>query len=166
MTPSALASGSQSLICPSCEAGELSSNDHQNGVRCQVCGHAPSRSVLGTLQQIIALPDALGSHACECGHPEMRRLPKEYPSVRPAVRRSYRQDLNAACRPSARAEVIADPVAEIPTYRQHRRNSARGALCERRKEVTYERSFPQATGACGDVANIRAKGGLKDVEAN
>ena len=32
--------------------------------------------------------------------------------------------------------------------------------------MTYERSFPQATGVCGDVANIRAEGGLKDVEAN
>jgi hypothetical protein len=28
-----------------------------------------------TLEQIAALPDALGAHACECGHPEMRRLP-------------------------------------------------------------------------------------------
>jgi hypothetical protein len=35
------------LICPHCEAGV----------------------------QIIALADALGRHACECGHPEMRRLP-------------------------------------------------------------------------------------------
>jgi hypothetical protein len=31
--------------------------------------------MLLTLEQIIALPDALGKHACECGHPEMRRLP-------------------------------------------------------------------------------------------
>jgi uncharacterized Zn finger protein (UPF0148 family) len=30
---------------------------------------------MATLQQIVALPDALGEHACECGHPEMRRLP-------------------------------------------------------------------------------------------
>jgi hypothetical protein len=35
------------LICPHCEAGV----------------------------QINALADALGRHACECGHPEMRRLP-------------------------------------------------------------------------------------------
>jgi hypothetical protein len=31
--------------------------------------------MLETLRRISALPDALGSHACECGHPEMRRLP-------------------------------------------------------------------------------------------
>jgi ribosomal protein L37AE/L43A len=73
--PSALASGSNSIICPSCEAGELSSGGH-NGDRCPVCGYAPGRGVMEALRQIIALPDALGSHACEeCGHPEMRRLP-------------------------------------------------------------------------------------------
>jgi uncharacterized Zn finger protein (UPF0148 family) len=31
--------------------------------------------VLETLRHITALPDALGKHACECGHPEMRLLP-------------------------------------------------------------------------------------------
>jgi len=31
--------------------------------------------MLLTMVQIIALPDALGKHACECGHPEMRLLP-------------------------------------------------------------------------------------------
>lgn len=31
--------------------------------------------MLLTLEQIVALPDALGKHACECNHPEMRRLP-------------------------------------------------------------------------------------------
>src|ERR671917_859590 len=72
---SALGSGSQSIICPSCEAGGLRSDGHQNGVRCPVCSYAPSRGVLEALRQIISLPDALGSHACECGHPEMRRLP-------------------------------------------------------------------------------------------
>ncbi len=73
--PSALASRSHFIICPSCEAGELSSGGH-NGVQCSLCGYAPTRGVLGTLQQIITLPDALGKHACEeCGHPEMRCLP-------------------------------------------------------------------------------------------
>ena len=43
MKPSTLASGSQSLICPICEAGELSSNDHQNGVRCPVWLRAESQ---------------------------------------------------------------------------------------------------------------------------
>ena len=40
-----------------------------------MCGYAPSRGVLEALRQIIFLPDALGNHACECRHPEMRRLP-------------------------------------------------------------------------------------------
>jgi hypothetical protein len=31
--------------------------------------------MLLTLHQIVALPDALGRHACDCGHPEMRLLP-------------------------------------------------------------------------------------------
>jgi hypothetical protein len=31
--------------------------------------------MLETLQRISTMPDALGSHACECGHPEMRHLP-------------------------------------------------------------------------------------------
>ncbi len=75
MKQSALASGSHTIICPLCEAGELRSGGH-NGVQCPVCGYGPSRGILGTLQQIISLPDALGSHACEeCGHPEMRLLP-------------------------------------------------------------------------------------------
>jgi ribosomal protein L37AE/L43A len=73
--PSTPASRSHSIICPSCEAGELSPSGH-NGIQCSLCGYVPSHSVLEALQQIIALPDALGKHACEeCGHPEMRYLP-------------------------------------------------------------------------------------------
>jgi hypothetical protein len=34
-----------------------------------------SGPMLETLRQITDLPEALGNHACECGHPEMRRLP-------------------------------------------------------------------------------------------
>jgi hypothetical protein len=33
--------------------------------------------LLETLRQIAGLPDANGRHACECGHPEMRRLPDD-----------------------------------------------------------------------------------------
>jgi hypothetical protein len=74
--PSTPASRLHSIICPSCEAGELSPSGHNNGIQCSLCGYAPSHSVLEALQQIISLPDALGSHACEeCGHPEMRLLP-------------------------------------------------------------------------------------------
>jgi hypothetical protein len=45
--------------------------------------------MLETLRRIPALPDALGSHACEeCGHPEMRLLPDgtfHYPAYRSEV---------------------------------------------------------------------------------
>jgi hypothetical protein len=43
--------------------------------RCESCGGIVSGLTLEALRQITDLPDALGSHACECGHPEMRRLP-------------------------------------------------------------------------------------------
>ena len=43
--------------------------------RCASCGCLLNGTALKTLKQIIALPDAVGGHACECGHPEMRRLP-------------------------------------------------------------------------------------------
>jgi ribosomal protein L37AE/L43A len=73
--PSALASGSHSIVCPICEADELRSSGHDR-IRCSSCGYTPTHNVLKALQQITALPDALGSHACEeCGHPEMRLLP-------------------------------------------------------------------------------------------
>jgi hypothetical protein len=73
---SALASWPHSLICPICEADELSPSGH-NEIQCSLCGYAPSRSVLEALRQIISLPDALGRHACEeCGHPEMHPPPR------------------------------------------------------------------------------------------
>jgi hypothetical protein len=74
---SALVSGSHSIICPSYEAGKLRSAGH-NGVQCLLCDYAPSRGLLEALQQIITLPDALGSHACEeCGHPDAVPAPKK-----------------------------------------------------------------------------------------
>jgi uncharacterized Zn finger protein (UPF0148 family) len=42
---------------------------------CDSCGLSSDGAVLRTLEQIATLPDVLGSHACECGHPEMRYLP-------------------------------------------------------------------------------------------
>src|SRR5215218_5150416 len=56
------------------EAGEL----HSFGgdcARCGLCGFILSDAMSLTLEQIVLLPNALGKHACECGHPEMRRLP-------------------------------------------------------------------------------------------
>lgn len=55
------------LVCPSCEGS--------GSARCAPCGALPGEAILQTLEQIMALTDATGSHPCECGHPEMRRLP-------------------------------------------------------------------------------------------
>jgi len=64
------------LICPFCEVYELRPFGH-NAVRCESCGGILSGVLLETLRQITGLPDAVGHHACECGHPEMRRLPDD-----------------------------------------------------------------------------------------
>lgn len=62
-------------VCPACGSGEL--RRHESGLlaSCDSCRRAFDSPILRTLAQIVALPDALGKHACECGHPEMRRLP-------------------------------------------------------------------------------------------
>jgi ribosomal protein L37AE/L43A len=72
---SSLASRHHSLVCPHCERGLLRSSG-ENFMRCELCGERLSGALLETLRRITALPDTLGSHACEeCGHPEMRLLP-------------------------------------------------------------------------------------------
>ena len=62
-----------SLVCPQCEVHKLDARD-QSSARCDSCGGIVSGVMLVALRQITDLPDAMGSHACECGHPEMRRL--------------------------------------------------------------------------------------------
>jgi hypothetical protein len=59
---------------PLCEVYEL---EHcgQDSARCPSCEALLSGAFLQTLQQITELPDTVGHHACECGHPEMRLLP-------------------------------------------------------------------------------------------
>jgi hypothetical protein len=74
MKGSSLVSRSDSLVCPFCEADWLRLSGN-NPARCQSCGEHLSRALLQTLQQVAGLPDALGNHPCECGHPEMRHLP-------------------------------------------------------------------------------------------
>jgi uncharacterized Zn finger protein (UPF0148 family) len=69
-----LVSRAGSLVCPLCEAGKVQPN---GSTRCGSCGALLGRVMLEALEQIAALPDALGTRACECGHPEMRRLPGE-----------------------------------------------------------------------------------------
>jgi uncharacterized Zn finger protein (UPF0148 family) len=72
---SSLSSGRDSLVCPLCEVGELQPFDNASA-RCDSCGGLVSGAMLETLRHIIALPDALGAHACEeCGYPQMRLLP-------------------------------------------------------------------------------------------
>jgi hypothetical protein len=71
---SSLASSSDYLVCPICQAGELHSFGGECA-RCSWCDCIVGAATLLTLEQIIALPDVLGGHACECGHPEMRLLP-------------------------------------------------------------------------------------------
>ncbi len=67
-------SHSHLIVCPICEAGELRVLGRESA-RCESCGCLLHGTTLKVLQEIVGLPDALGSHACECGHPEMHRLP-------------------------------------------------------------------------------------------
>jgi hypothetical protein len=71
---STLTSRVDSLVCPLCEANELGPSDHAS-TRCSSCAGLVNGAMLETLRQITALPEGLGSHPCECGHPEMRLLP-------------------------------------------------------------------------------------------
>jgi hypothetical protein len=72
--PSRTASGVRRIVCSFCESGELVSLGGAFA-RCGSCRLPLVGSTLETLRDIVGLPDAVGSHACECGHPEMRRLP-------------------------------------------------------------------------------------------
>lgn len=70
----AFATRSHPLTCPFCEDHELRAFG-RNSARCDSCGGLLSGALLATLLSVSKLPDAVGGHACECGHPEMRRLP-------------------------------------------------------------------------------------------
>ena len=72
--PFGLASNPSHTICPFCESGQLVSRG-PGFARCDSCGLPLVGSTLETLRGIVGLPDALGSHPCLCGHPEMRELP-------------------------------------------------------------------------------------------
>jgi ribosomal protein L37AE/L43A len=63
-----------SLRCPFCEATGLEATGN-NSARCPSCRAVLPGPVLGTLIWVAQLPEAIGRHACECGHPEMRLLP-------------------------------------------------------------------------------------------
>ena len=74
MKRSSPATGPRATICPHCGVNELGPSG-SCPVRCDRCARAIEGPFLRTLEQIVAMPDASGEHACECGHPEMRRLP-------------------------------------------------------------------------------------------
>jgi len=76
MRRSSLASRPDSLVCPLCKASKLYPSN-QGSMSCRSCGAHLQGAMLETLRSISTLPDTLGSHACECGHPEMRLLPDE-----------------------------------------------------------------------------------------
>ena len=74
MKRSSMASKPCSLVCPLCEAGRLHTLGHDHA-RCDSCRGSLSGAMLEALSEIAILQNAVGSHACECGHPEMRLLP-------------------------------------------------------------------------------------------
>ncbi len=74
MKRSRTASNPKSLVCPLSGSGELRPVGH-GPARCALCSGSVQGWTLELLCQVAALPDALGRHAYECGHPEMRRLP-------------------------------------------------------------------------------------------
>lgn len=64
------------IVCPRCEIGKL--EQREPGLAgCTVCRRTVHIDVLTALRRIVGLPDARGGHACECGHPQMRRLPDD-----------------------------------------------------------------------------------------
>ncbi|HET7478336.1 MAG TPA: hypothetical protein VFJ72_02345 [Rubrobacteraceae bacterium] len=64
----------KTLNCPLCGSGVLHPVGRESA-RCDTCSSLIGGPTLKTLLDIASLPDATGNHACECGHPEMRRLP-------------------------------------------------------------------------------------------
>jgi ribosomal protein L37AE/L43A len=63
------------LVCPACGAYSMQAAGNMRA-RCPGCGFTLGGQMLKTLVEILTLPEALGTHACEeCGHPQMRHLP-------------------------------------------------------------------------------------------
>ena len=63
------------LVCPACEVYRVLAVGSMQA-RCPGCGFELEGGMLKTVLEILALPEALGTHAGEeCEHPQMRRLP-------------------------------------------------------------------------------------------
>ena len=77
--PAITASGADYLVCPGCGCGQLQPPPrgllYLAWIKCDFCECAFENTIVETLKLIVTLPEALGKHSCECGHPEMRRLP-------------------------------------------------------------------------------------------
>ncbi len=74
MMEDSITARSHSLRCPFCEVYDLRPFGRM-ATRCESCGSLISGALLYALRQITELPEAIGRHPCECGHPEMRHLP-------------------------------------------------------------------------------------------
>lgn len=114
-------SRSGSLICPLCEADYLRPSG-KGAMGCESCGGHLSGAMLETLRQITVLPHAIGTHACECAHPQMRLLP----------------DGTFHC-PSCGSEVLPLEASREPTPEYRRESYRCGWPAEdrpRRKETT------------------------------
>lgn len=76
-SPSRRVSRPGHTVCPACGSDELPARTPapEPFVNCTSCGDAFDAALVRTIEQIVVLPDAVGRHACECGHPEMRRFP-------------------------------------------------------------------------------------------
>jgi uncharacterized Zn finger protein (UPF0148 family) len=112
------------LVCPACGHGALRSRGvFSRSAACESCCRAFDDVTVGTLEQIAALADALGEHACECGHPEMRSLP----------------DGTFHC-PACRSEVVAAESVSAPSRTtrtregEQRRGTATTGLARRGPE--------------------------------
>ncbi len=73
--PSRTRSRPNYIVCPGCGSGELRPSGGSELAGCDSCDLSVEGALFRTLEQIATLPDALGAHVCECGHPEMRLLP-------------------------------------------------------------------------------------------
>lgn len=72
--PSRATSRPRHIICPACGSGALRPQGSELA-GCDSCGLSYRGAIFRTLEQIATLPEAVGTHPCECGHPQMRRLP-------------------------------------------------------------------------------------------
>ena len=70
LRPGQAISSAPGVDAVSCSLGALS-----HLLECDFCKRAFDKTIMETIMQIVALPRALGKHPCDCGHPEMRRLP-------------------------------------------------------------------------------------------